>query len=384
MIRRIATRLGVFLLASSLFLISGCWSKVEVNERTFVTGLYIDRTDDGQVEVTISAPLPNRLVSQVGEGGGSGGSPYAIISKTGPTIPEAVESIQLDLSRKLSWGHTRVLTIGKSYARAGIEELLNWVNHEPLFHLSSFVLVAPGKAKELTKLTPVFEESPSEVLREFSNRHNLLTTQIQDLMLANVLDLGAAAPLLRMGMEEMVSEGNKSSPWVGQDGSAIFLDDRMVDTLTIDQTYAVSWARNELDHMFVSITSGDHIASVKLYELEGKLKVRKENGKPVFEVHLKGKGALRQNVPELQSDLDVAKTVEGSVEKVITGYMESALKKARRHGSDILLLAYRLDWRYPELWKQHAESWQEYMKDAIDIRVHTDVNIQYFGAKSPA
>ncbi|WP_020615038.1 Ger(x)C family spore germination protein [Paenibacillus daejeonensis] len=379
-IKRCAVTLLLILTSVSL---SGCWSKVEVNERTFITGLYIDRAEDGQVEVTISAPLPNRLVSQVGEGGSQGGRPYAILSKTARTIPEALEAMQIDLSRKLSWGHTRVLTVGESYARAGVEELLDWINHEPLFHLSSFLNVAEGKAKDITKLTPVYEESPSEVLREFSNQHNLISTQVQDMMTSNALDLGATTPLLKTEVTEMVSENNKPSIWAGQRGGAMFLDGRMVDTLDIHQTYAVAWARNELDQLYLSVEKENHVASLKVYELEGKLKVHKENGKPVFKVLLKGKGAMRNNMPDHLSDLEYANALEVMVEQQITGYMESALKKARKHGADILLLAYRLEWKYPKLWKEYQKSWIDYVKDSIDIRVTTDINLQYFGSKSP-
>lgn len=363
--------------------LSGCWSKIEVNERTFVTGLYIDRAEDGQVEVTISSPLPNRLVSQVGEGGSQGGRPYAILSKTGKTIPEALEAIQIDLSRKLSWGHARVVTVGQSYAREGIDELLDWINHEPLFHLSSFVNVAEGKAKDITRLTPVFEESPSEVLREFSNQHNLITTQVQDMMTSNALDLGATVPLLQLNVMEMVSEGNKPSPWAGLIGGAVFRDGHMVDTLNIPQTSAVSWARNELDQMYISIEKENHISSLKLYELESSLKVKKEHGKPFFEVLLKGKGAMRNNTPDLLSDLEYGKVAETMVEQQITDYLESALKKAHKHGADILLLAYRMEWKYPRLWKKYQASWLEYVKDSIEVRVRTDINMQYFGSKSP-
>lgn len=376
-------KLALACLLAVTTLLGGCWSKVEINERTFVTGLYIDRTEDGQVEVTISAPLPNRLVSQVGEGGGSHGKPYAILSKIGKTIPDALESIQIDLSRKLSWGHTRVVTVGQSYARAGIEELLDWINHEPLFHLSCFILVAAGQAKEITQLAPVFEESPSEVLREFSNQKNLISTQIQDMMTSNALDLGATTPFLETHTINMVSENNQPSVWAGQVGGAVFLDGHMVDTIDLAQTSVVSWARGQLDQTYLSFQDEKHTGSVKLYELESKLQVRKETGKPVFHITLKGKAALRNNMPDTFNNLDYAKQIESKLEGIIERNLKSALDKARRHGSDILLLAYRLQWKYPKLWKTYQTSWQDYVKDAIDIRIESDINIQYFGSKSP-
>ncbi|GAF09367.1 hypothetical protein [Paenibacillus pini] len=63
----------------SFILISGCWSKMEVDEQVFVFALYIDKGEKpGTVEVTISSPLPNRMNSgQQAGSSGAGGKAYA-------------------------------------------------------------------------------------------------------------------------------------------------------------------------------------------------------------------------------------------------------------------------------------------------------------------
>lgn len=76
--------------------LTGCWSKVELDELTFIYGLYIDvGKEPGTVEVSISSPLPNRLMSGTQAGSGTGdGKAYTLVSKTARTIQDATIMIQ--------------------------------------------------------------------------------------------------------------------------------------------------------------------------------------------------------------------------------------------------------------------------------------------------
>ena len=45
-----------------------------------------------------------------------------------------------------------------------------WISRQPLFHLSSYAMVAQGKAKDISDLTPVFEETPAMCYVSFPPR----------------------------------------------------------------------------------------------------------------------------------------------------------------------------------------------------------------------
>ena len=66
----------------STLLLTGCWSRVEINDCAFVTAMYVDKAANGQMEVTLSFPLPNRLVPGSAGGAASSGNPYAQVSRT--------------------------------------------------------------------------------------------------------------------------------------------------------------------------------------------------------------------------------------------------------------------------------------------------------------
>nr|WP_154983928.1 Ger(x)C family spore germination protein [Paenibacillus xylanexedens] len=360
---------------------TGCWSKVEINERTFITTLFVDTTDNpGEIEVTLSMPLPNRLSP---EGSGTGKAPYASVSATAPTIADAIEKIQTDLTRKISWGHTRVIVFGQDYAREGIDDTMAWISRQPLFHLSSYAMVAQGKAKDISDLTPVFEETPSDVLREFSTEENLLKTQMLNILAADKMNQGFAASILDSRIKPMASEEGETKKWVSQIGGAVFRQMRMVDTLTEQEARGVAWASEKLDTLTLSVRTRKQKASMSLFDMKSKIQAELRNGEPFFTIHLTGKAELISVIPVLKvKDVLSVKDIEQAVDEQITAYLTSALHKAKRHGADILSLGYRLEWRHPATWKKLRPVWNQYVKNELQFDVHTAVDIQFVGSES--
>ncbi|MCF7755292.1 Ger(x)C family spore germination protein [Paenibacillus xylanexedens] len=365
----------------SCLLCTGCWSKVEINERTFITAMYVDKADTpGEIEVTLSMPLPNRLSP---EGGGTGKDPYAAVSATAPTITDAIERIQTDLTRKISWGHTRVIVFGQAYAREGIEDTMEWIARQPLFHLSSYVMVANGRAKDVSDLTPVFEETPSDVLREFSTEENLLKTQVLSIFTSDKMNQGFASSMLGSKQTNMLSEEGESKKWVSQIGGSIFSQMRMVGTLSADEARAVAWAGQNLDSMTISVRTKKQKASMKLYRMHSDIHVKLLNGEPHFVINLTGRAELNSVIPVLKAeDIVGIKDIEQAANEKVSAHLTQAIQTAKHQGSDILMLGYRLEWRYPKVWKKLRPTWINYVKNDLQFTVNTNINIQFVGSES--
>ncbi|MHA7581364.1 Ger(x)C family spore germination protein [Paenibacillus vandeheii] len=376
----ITTKLSVVLIC--VLLCSGCWSKVEINERSFITTMYVDKGEKpGEINISLSMPLPNRLTPQ--GTGGPGKNPYALVSASASTIADAMEKIQTDLTRKLSWGHTRVVVFGEAYAREGIQDTMEWISREPLFHLSSYVMVAKGRARDMADLTPVFEETPSDVLREFATEENMLKTQILSVLMADKMNQGFAAPLLESKGITMASEDNKRKKWTSQVGGALFKQMKMVDSISPDETRTVAWANRKLDTLAVSVETDDEKASMTVYNMNSKIKVKLVNEQPIFDITLRGEAELNSVIPILKvKDVVGVKQIQQKANEKVSAYLTNAIKNAQRKRSDILMLGYRLEWAYPRIWEQLRPVWNDYVKNDLQFNVHTKIHIQFVGSES--
>lgn len=360
-----------------VLLLTGCWSKVEIDEQTFIFGMYIDKGDSpGTVKVSISSPLPNRMMSgqQAGNSGNSG-KPYAIVTKTDDTIPDALRNIQKDLTRRLNFGHTRVVVVSHEYAEKGISELLDWINKEPNFHLSAFLVTAPGTAKEITELVPLYEQLPAEVLRKMILQHSLLSTSVKECLIARASAMGFAVNQLSFGTEVMPSENNQQEKWAGLQGLSLFQKDKLVGTLELDESIALAWANGTLGRQVMSIIwdDGASRASILFTQLKAKKHLRMTDEGPRFEIELTGKGDLLSIQDNRHQDAnEVNQLIEERLEKKALKDLDAAIKSTQRARADVLSLGLLMEWNYPKQWKKYSQE-DYYNRIPIKTSVHIDV-----------
>lgn len=366
--------------------LGGCWSKIELNDRSFITSAYIDMGDNpGEIMLTIGAPLPNRLGSASNVQSPSQlGLAYTSNTQSAATLPEALEAIQKDLTRKLTWGQTRAIVISEQFAvKRGMEELLEWASRNPSIPLRTFVFISEGQAKEIMNLTPVFERAPSEVLREFGNRHFVGQATLRDLAVASADGVGLAVPLLHKGKRPLVSEQGKDRWWVGPDGAAMIQDMHMKGTLDIEETKSVSWASGSLTEPIYQLLSGNGRYNIKLNELHGEVGPRFRNGMLECRVKLTAEATLEST----QTTQDVTEPrllheLERKINLEIATDMQHALDKSKQAGADVLQIGRRLEWRHPRYWDSVKNRWPETYREDMRFIVEANVRITHLNAEN--
>ncbi|MDI4650176.1 Ger(x)C family spore germination protein [Cohnella hashimotonis] len=377
------TTLVVVLLTLTL---TGCWSKIELNDRSFITSAYIDLGErPGEIMLTVGSPLPNRLGSiGNGESAAQQGKSYTSVSASAPTIPEALDKIQNDLTRKLTWGQTRAVVFSADYAtQIGLQELLEWAARNPSFPLRTYVFVSEGNAREVMNLTPVYERAPAEVLRKYGNRRFVGQATVKDLAVATASGVGTAVPLLRTGRKPLISENNKVSPWTGIAGGAMIQDMRLKGRLNISEAKVVSWAEGNLSEPLYDVLSGDGKFDYKLSRLKAKITpVVSSAGDIVCRVQLSAEATLESAVSarDVTPPAELHK-LENQMNAAIDSDMQRALENSQSAGADILELGRRLEWRYPRLWSRLKKRWMQVYAEEVRFKTEVDIRVTHLNGE---
>ena len=149
------------------------------------------------------------------------------------------------------------------------------------------------RREKVAELTPVFEQMPSEVLIRFANQHNMITTNLKDCLYAESANQGYALTYLSAGLKPMVADQEKLEPWAGIQGTALFRKHKLVATLPMKESLAVSWGVNELKGPLYTVSWNEEgKASVFLIATSSSKSVRMVSGHPVFTVKLSGTGDI--------------------------------------------------------------------------------------------
>ncbi|MGG1398017.1 Ger(x)C family spore germination protein [Bacillus salipaludis] len=363
-------------------LLTGCWSQLELNERAFVSGIYIDKASNGKMEVSLSFTLPNRLVPGDLGGAGTSGKPYTILSATGKSFTEAYKKIQATITRNISWGHTRIIIISEEMARDGIKDILEFVVREPSLNINQPLLIAPGKAKDIDELTPIFERFPSAIPISFTQRKVTVDTTSKDFLEAYGGDMIVGS--LSKKIIKMLSEGGKEGLFVSPGEMALFHNYKMVGKLDTKVGRGAFWLRNLIKGAEVTINSPTDQHLISLLVMNAHSKIRPSRNEPLtFNVDINAEG----NISESHSNMDLYNEkqlgqLERIAEKQIRNRIKATLKASQEAKADVFQFGEYLSWYKPKIWKAVKKDWPEVYHEKVKLNIHLNLKIKRSGAEN--
>ncbi|WP_334071465.1 MULTISPECIES: Ger(x)C family spore germination protein [Paenibacillus] len=369
-----------------LAITGGCWSSKEINNRAFALSMLVDRTDNGEIELTISFPLPNRMIP--GQAGGSGqakGEPYSFVTKKAPNISEALREIQVDMSRTISFGQTRIIVIGRKLAEHGIESIIEFVHRQPAFHLSANMFVTPDSLKDISNTPLIFERFVSDILRKYINQHVTLDTTVKDYILAYYQGGDILLPLLSFGRQPDIETSDQAKDtWMGTGGAAIFKGGKMSKIeLSTQELRGALWISSQLTSSIVTVNApsdGKEISCVA-ENIGTKIKPEIKEGKVAFQVRSHADAYVLSSSSSIDlKNPDNLEQIGDLLEKDIERRFSSVLSKTRKARSDAFLMSQYLDWRYPEEWRKIKPKWREYYATELPIEVKVGIKLDRTGS----
>ncbi|MEA3319188.1 MAG: Ger(x)C family spore germination protein [Bacillota bacterium] len=145
-------------ICSVLILLTGCWDKVELNEISIVTGIAIEKGENAKFRVTVETiNAPQLSAEQPGSG-----TPVITFQEEGNSLAELSERMNVGLSRKLIYSHTRIIVIDELLAKEGVGDVLDFLERTGEFRNDFNILISRGtRASDIVKTTYPLELVPS-------------------------------------------------------------------------------------------------------------------------------------------------------------------------------------------------------------------------------
>ncbi|WP_068785456.1 Ger(x)C family spore germination protein [Paenibacillus phocaensis] len=380
--RTIVTATLVFLLFIG---VGGCWSAQELNNRAFVNTVLIDLTEDGQTELTLGIPLPNRMIP--GEAGGTGqpqGDPFSFVTRRAENLSKALSLIQVDLSRNISFGQTRIILVGRRQAEQGLDKVVEFVFRQPSFRLSASLFITPNNVIEVTRSPMVFERILSDILRKYVNNHFTLDTTIKDYKLALYQGGDILIPLLSFGdLPGVAQENPQKDRWMGSGGAAIFSGGRMAKTELSSHEHRIAlWISSQLRSTTITISSptDEKEMSFLIEGIKTSIDPIVHGGNLSFRIKSSAKASVEASFSHMDlKNPDVIDQLEKLLDKAVEEQFLEVLAKTRQTRSDAFLLSQYLDWRYPKIWHSMKEQWKNFYAKELPIEVSVDIKLNRAG-----
>ncbi|MDM8150085.1 Ger(x)C family spore germination protein [Priestia megaterium] len=387
----------VFIVAIVVPLLTGCWSRTEVNDVAIVLGIALDKGGNGKIRLALQIAIPKALGGAVSAGQSTGGPKSTMmISSEGETIMEAYRTIQGKLPREVFFAHSRVIIVGQKLARDGVSPILDFFSRNRQAHLRSFLLFTKGNAIDVLKTTPQLESVIAEQIREQEKIGIALQVRVRE-FLKRLLTEGeepTAAQISPLPLEttsENEAEGSTASQSTPSlNGTAVFQNDRLIGWLNAKETRGVLWIRNEVESgiLTVTIPTENEGGKVGVQLIKGSTKIKPifYNNKVKIRIEIYGAVEVFENTSTL--DLGEPKAInilqsvlEQDIKKRIRLTLDQTQKKLKSDIYGFGQAVYRKD---PQKWENtYKKRWLETFPDLeIEITPHITVSGTGFSTKS--
>lgn len=224
-------------------LLSGCWDRLELEERTSVVAMAIDRVvnEENQqplIKISVQIPIPIKIVGS-GGGGEGGKNAVKVMSATGFSLLDAMRNLQNRLNQQLFYGHTRVLAVSEDVAREDMAGIVDSLRRNPQMRRLLWLVVTPGQASQLLQADPKLEQIPIVYVMDLIE-NGAKSGRIPDLTLGKWYMNRSSA-----GREPSANYVKPTSNDVKWYGLALFQDDHMVGHLAEKETDVLLQVRDE-------------------------------------------------------------------------------------------------------------------------------------------
>lgn len=388
----------LLLIIMNTVLLTGCWDRVEVNDIAIVMAVGIDKTDDGDICLSLLVPIPKKLSSSGGSGGkgGSGDeAPTLIISESGKDIIDAFRKIQAKLPREILFSHTRVIIIGERLAQEGVAGVLDFFSRQRQSNLRTDILFTKENIDEVLGGNPGIERSVAEVFREEGEMGVGIEIDLKDFL--NMMNEEGVNPLgaqlvkvplaTKTKKDEKTEESKPQKTYFSIRGAAVFQQDKLVGWMNYNEVKGVLWLRDEIKSgvgaIIVDVPEEKGGGKIGVRILEAKTELQPKINEDVLTMHVSidTTAVIYNNSSKMNlSDPKVIYDLEKMTENQLQERIQIALDKLQQElRCDVLGFGTAVYQKYPKEWKEkYKDDWDEVFPE-LNVEVACKVPLQRVG-----
>lgn len=386
------TKGWVLLLMLTLLIpmLSGCWDRLELEDRATILGLAIDPVEDESVgsvsgpyakseapgyQITAQIAIPGRIPLGPSQGSDSGGSqrPVWVLTATGKTLNDAMSMLQKDLADKVFLGHLRAIIVNQKLAQAqGMEDVQDYLRRNPEIRRLAWMVISKTEAKEAMAAAPKLERVPTLYLVGTMD-HAVQLGKIPNEFLGQFWSVESALgqepvlPLISVMDDERIS----------LDGLALFKGYKMVGNLDPIETAAFMELLNEPKggYSLAVPLKGGNSGSVSLQATtrSTRLKLKKINGQPSFNIYTRIELNIHENISKVPLKDNIIPLLEQETNDIMQGEQEKLIVRFKRLQIDPIGFGEYVRGSYAEYWNRRVHSRDDWDKIFVNLPVHCSV-----------
>lgn len=387
MVKRFMSLLAILVMMMTV--LTGCWDKVEIDQRGFVTVLMVDMAPSGYSEkeaeeakeipgasqqmgklLKVTFAIANAVLF-AGEGGGGSAKARVSMSGVSTSIDKASRLVDSRLSRRLYFGHTQVAIFGEEFLKNPdkVKEVLGDIERSQQFSRTLRVLSCDGESSNAAELDPKGEKLLFRYLRG---------------ILENEDTNGRIIDLSFNKFMSMLTEGKGTGiiPRVSIDkdevkisGIDILKDYKFIGSLSEYDTLYFNTISGRRKGGVIYINVGDTTLAFSTDNVSRRIKlVSSDPDKLKVEIDVEVEGSVSDSkIDQEIFDVDLLNKAEKELSKSDEESCRFVINELqKKYNVDILQIGEFLRKYHPEVWDVVGDRWSEIYPEIVITPVIND------------
>ncbi len=364
---------GVIIAFVCIGLLTGCWDKVELSDRSFIITIGLDQAGN-LLNITYNSPnLP--VVTGQSE---SGPKLFTRTTKA-KTLYEANKLYGEKSNLKINFEHTKLIIFGKEFLEDeyNLRKVLDYFNRNSQFSKTVLALATNGKAEEFLKLVPNADPPIGMYISQAFENNNT------DPVISNKVNIGELTIMLSG------SEGNGYIGGIGTqedniitDGFAVIKNYSLAGWL--DHKYALpfSWLTGKGRGTVLSTDIEGNSIPYEISEINTSMDFSMKDDNLKIKIEIQTEGDVQEYILGIE-EKSYKSTYIKKVELALQKQMEWECRQAveviqKKFGFDMIGAGDRLKLKDRGIWMKVKDNWKEFFKTAT-IEIKCQNNIRRIG-----
>lgn len=374
-------------------MLTGCWDSTEVNSRSVILELAIDKnTDykydperllDGQPVYTISYTIPD-----FGKLSGTDSLAKDVetnLTSQSATIATSIADIELRSKNSVSFSHVKALFLGEDLLKDPklFKATLDALSRDMLIARNVPLLAVNGEASTTTEIENNEQPILGLYIMDYFNNKERATSffkkQLVGTYIKEMEDTGVSTlPVFHVDQtdkEEMKGQIDIS-------GGAVIHNNELVGYLTKEEVRGQLLVEGKVRNSPVVVVYEDNLLTYQIKDEKSKIKFKDTPEGPTCLIEMDVKGSISEYLTENGTNL----TKDGTIEEIKTLLAEEiitqvgvGIDKSKEMNIDFLGIGQAMYRKHPKMWAKYKPGWLRETYQNMPISIGVNVDIQNTG-----
>ena len=374
-------------------MLTGCWDSTEVNSRSVILELAIDKnTDykydperllDGQPVYTISYTIPD-----FGKLSGTDSLAKDVetnLTSQSATIATSIADIELRSKNSVSFSHVKALFLGEDLLKDPklFKATLDALSRDMLIARNVPLLAVNGEASMTTEIENNEQPILGLYIMDYFNNKERATSffkkQLVGTYIKEMEDTGVSTlPVFHVDQtdkEEMKGQIDIS-------GGAVIHNNELVGYLTKEEVRGQLLVEGKVRNSPVVVVYEDNLLTYQIKDEKSKIKFKDTPEGPTCLIEMDVKGSISEYLTESGTNL----TKDGTIEEIKTLLAEEiitqvgvGIDKSKEMNIDFLGIGQAMYRKHPKMWAKYEPGWLRETYQNMPISIGVNVDIQNTG-----